>query len=100
MISYSKMENFSFQPIIPLLCKLGPKIFQIGIPIQSITPLWSSKGNPIAEVVFIEYLMPTSVEEMPLSNIFFNKKRNIVVKREVHQREGVPVKRHRVLYDG
>jgi hypothetical protein len=51
-------------------------------------------------VVFIEDLTPISVEEMPPSNIFFSKKRKVVVKREVHQKEGVPVKRHRVLYDG
>jgi hypothetical protein len=51
-------------------------------------------------VVFIEDLMPISVEEMPPSNIFFSKKRRVVVKREVHQKEDATVKRHRVLYDG
>jgi len=51
-------------------------------------------------VVFIEDLTPFSVEEMPPSSVFFSKKRKAVVKREIHRREGVSVKRHRVLYDG
>jgi hypothetical protein len=51
-------------------------------------------------VVFIEDLTPISVEEMPPSNIFFNKKRKPVVRREVHHKEGVLVKWHRVMYDG
>jgi ABC-type phosphate transport system auxiliary subunit len=51
-------------------------------------------------VVFIEDLTPISVEEIPPSDIFFSKKRRVVVKRETHQREGATVKRHRVLYDG
>jgi hypothetical protein len=50
--------------------------------------------------VFIEDLMSILVEEIPPSNIFFNKKRRAVVKRETHQREGLTVKRHIVLYDG
>jgi len=51
-------------------------------------------------VVFIEYITPISVEELPPSEIFFKKKRRVVVKRETHQREGATVKRHRVLYNG
>jgi hypothetical protein len=50
-------------------------------------------------VVFIEHITPISVEEIPPSDIFFSKKRRVVVKRETHQREGATVKRHRVLYD-
>jgi hypothetical protein len=73
---------------------------EIGSPIQSVTPLQYSRGNPSAEVVFIEDLTPISVEEIPPSDIFFSKKRRVVVKRETHQREGATVKRHRVLYDG
>jgi hypothetical protein len=33
---------------------------EIGSPIQSITPLQFSRGNPSAEVVFIKYLIPIS----------------------------------------
>jgi hypothetical protein len=51
-------------------------------------------------VVFVEDLTPILVKEMPLSSVFFSKKRKVVIKREIHQREGVPVKRHRILYDG
>jgi hypothetical protein len=73
---------------------------EIGNPIKSVTPLQSSRGNPNAEVIFIEDLTPISVEEMPPSDFFYNKKRRVVVKRETHQKEGSTVKRHRVLYDG
>jgi hypothetical protein len=73
---------------------------EIGSPIQSITPLQFSRGNPSAEVVFIEDLTPISAEEMPPSDFFFSKKRRVVVKRETHQREGATVKRHKVLFDG
>jgi hypothetical protein len=73
---------------------------EIGSPIQSIMPIQSSRGNPSIEVVFIEDLMPISVEEMPPSSIFFSERRKVVLKREIHQREGVPIKKHRVLYDG
>jgi hypothetical protein len=38
--------------------------------------------------VFVEDLTPIWVKEMPPSNIFFSKKRS------------VPIKMHRVLYDG
>jgi hypothetical protein len=73
---------------------------EIGSPIQSITPLQFTRGNPNAEVVFIENLTPISVEELPPSNFLFSKKRKAVVKREMHQKEGSAVKRHRVLIDG
>jgi hypothetical protein len=73
---------------------------KIAIPVQSVTPLQSSRGNQNAKVAFIEDLTPILVEEIPPSNIFFSKKRRIVLKRETHQREGATVKRHRALYDG
>jgi hypothetical protein len=37
---------------------------------------------------------------LPPSNFFFSKKRKVVVKREMHQKEGSAVKRYRVLIDG
>jgi hypothetical protein len=73
---------------------------EIGSPIQFITPLQFTRGNPNAEVIFIEDLTPISVEELPPSNFFFSKKRKVVVKREMHLKEGSAVKRHRVLIDG
>jgi hypothetical protein len=51
-------------------------------------------------VVFIKDLTPISAEEMPPSDFFFNKKRRVVVKREMHLKEGETIKRHRVLLDG
>jgi len=44
--------------------------------------------------------MPILTEEIPPFDFFFSKKRKVVVKREMHQREGATVKRHRVLLDG
>ena len=73
---------------------------KIGSPIQFITPLQFTRGNPNVEVVFIEDLTPISVEEFPPSNFFFSKKRKVVVKKEMHLKEGSAVKRHRVLIDG
>jgi hypothetical protein len=72
---------------------------EIGIPIKSLTPLQSIQGNPNVKVTFIEYLTPIYAEEMPPSNLFVNKKRRVIVKREMHQKDGVAFKRHRVLYD-
>jgi hypothetical protein len=37
---------------------------------------------------------------LPPSNLFFSKKRKVVVKREMHQKEGSVVKINRVLIDG
>jgi hypothetical protein len=73
---------------------------EISSPIQFITPLQFTRGNPNAEVIFIEDLTPILVEELPPSNFFFSKKRKAVVKREMHIKEGSAVKRHRVLIDG
>jgi hypothetical protein len=72
----------------------------IGSPIQSITPLQFNRGNPSAKVVFIEDLTPISAKEMPPSDLFCNKKRRAMVKRETNQKEGATIKRHRVLLDG
>jgi hypothetical protein len=73
---------------------------KIGNHIQSITPLQFSRGNPSDEVVFIKDLTPISTEDMPPSDLVFSKKRRVVVKREMHLKEGATVKRHGVLLDG
>jgi hypothetical protein len=73
---------------------------KIGSPIQSVTHVQFNRGNLMAEVVFIGDLTPISAEEMPPSEFFFSKKRRTVVRRETHQRDGVTVKKHRVLLDG
>jgi hypothetical protein len=59
-----------------------------------------TRGNPNANIIFIEDVTPIYVEEFPPSNLFFSKKRKVVVKREMHQKEGSVVKIHRVLIDG
>jgi hypothetical protein len=73
---------------------------EISSPIHFITSLQFTRGNPNVEVIFIEDLAPISVEELPPSNFFFSEKRKAVVKREMHQKEGSVVKRHKVLIDG
>jgi hypothetical protein len=50
--------------------------------------------------MFIEDITHILVEEMPPSDLFFNKKRRVVVKRETHQKEGETIKKHMVLLDG
>jgi hypothetical protein len=45
-------------------------------------------------------LTPISFEELPPSNFFFSKKRKVVVKKEMHLKEGSAIKRHTVLIDG
>jgi hypothetical protein len=54
----------------------------------------------MAKVVSIGYLTPISAEEMLPSKFFFSKKRRVVVRREMHQMDGVNVKKHRVLLYG
>jgi hypothetical protein len=73
---------------------------EIGSPIQVVTPLQFTRGNPNAEVILIGDLTPIPIEEIPPSDFFFSKKRKVVVKKEMHQKEGATVKKHRVLLDG
>jgi hypothetical protein len=73
---------------------------KISSPVQFFTLLQFTRGNPNVEVVFIEDLTPISIEELPPSKFFFNKKRKAAVKREMNQKEGSTIKRHRVLIDG
>jgi hypothetical protein len=73
---------------------------EIGSPIQSVTPLQFIRVNPSAEVVFIKDLIPILAEEMPPVELFFSKKRRVVVRRETHQRDGATVKKHIMLLDG
>jgi hypothetical protein len=73
---------------------------EIGNPIQIVTLLQSTRGNPNTEVILIGDLTPISIEEIPPSDFFFSNKRKVVVKKEMHQREGATVKKHRVLLDG
>ena len=44
--------------------------------------------------------MPSPIEEIPPSNFVFSKKRKVVVKKEMHQKEGATVKKNRELLDG
>jgi hypothetical protein len=73
---------------------------EIDNPIQVFTPLQFTRGNLNAEVILIGDLTPISIEEIPPSDFFFSKKRKAAVKKEMHQKEGVTVKKHRVLLDG
>jgi hypothetical protein len=73
---------------------------EIGNPIEVVTPLQFTRGNPNTEAIFISDFTPISVEEIPPTEFFFSKKRKVVVKKEMHMREGAMVKKHRVLLDG
>jgi hypothetical protein len=72
---------------------------EIDNPIISITPLQFTKGNPNAEIIFKEDLTPISVEELPLSDFFFSKKRNVMVKQETYQRSSATAKKYKILMD-
>jgi hypothetical protein len=73
---------------------------QIREPITSVTPLQSTQGNIDAGWIFNEELRPIRVEELPLNEFFFDKKRKAVVKREFYQ-EGVSIaKKYKVITDG
>jgi hypothetical protein len=72
----------------------------LGSPISSLTPLQSNFGTPHLEVIYVSDLTPISREDIPSSDYFFSKKRKVVVKQEMHLREGKMVKKHRVLVDG
>jgi hypothetical protein len=72
----------------------------IGNPIEVVTPLQFTRGNPNTKAMFIRYFTPIPIEEIPPTEFLFNKKRKFVVKKEMHIREGEMVKKNRVLLDG
>ena len=72
---------------------------EFGIPIPSLTPIQSTFGIPDMQVIYASDLTPISREEIPSSKYFFNKKRKVVLKQEMHLREGTMVKKHKVLVD-
>jgi hypothetical protein len=45
-------------------------------------------------------LTPISVEELPPNKFFFDKKRKVVVKQELYQKEGAVAKRFKILTEG
>jgi len=72
---------------------------EIGDPITSLTPLQSTFGNLVSKVIFIDDLTPIAPEDMPPSNFFFTKKRRDIVKKDSRQKDGVIVKKERMMYD-
>jgi hypothetical protein len=59
-------EKTPFTPSKSTIDTAGKKpSTKIGSPIQSIMSIQSNRWNPSTEVIFIEDLMPISVEEMP-----------------------------------
>jgi hypothetical protein len=73
---------------------------KIGDPIASITPLQSTKGNIDMGWIFNEELRVIRMEELLSNELFFDKKRKAVVKREFYQEEGSMAKKFKVLTDG
>jgi hypothetical protein len=79
---------------------LGQSMKQIGEPITSVTPLQSTQGNIDAGWIFNEELRPIRVEELPLNEFFFDKKRKALVKREFYQEGESTAKKLKVIIDG
>jgi hypothetical protein len=50
--------------------------------------------------IFNEELTPNYVEELPPNEFFFDKKRKVVVKQELYQREGIVAKKFKIMTDG
>jgi hypothetical protein len=78
----------------------GQSVKQIGEPITSVTPLQSTQGNIDTGWIFNEELRPIRVEELPLNEFFFDKKRKAVVKREFYQEGESTAKKYKVITDG
>jgi hypothetical protein len=68
-------------------------------PIPSSNPLETSFELPRSEIINIDDLTPTQLEEMPPSNLFFNKKKKVVIIKEA-QEKGVITKNHKMTNDG
>jgi hypothetical protein len=73
---------------------------EIGNPIEVVMPLKFSRGNPNAKVIFIGDITSIPIEEIPPTDLFFSKKRKVVVKKEMHQKEGAMIKKNKILLDG
>jgi hypothetical protein len=73
---------------------------EISSPIISITPLQSTKGTLDAGWIFSEELTPITIEELPLNDFFFDKKRKVIVKQEIYREVGTVAKKFKILADG
>jgi hypothetical protein len=73
---------------------------QVGEPITSVTPFQSTQGNIEAGWIFNEELRPIRLEELPPNEFFFDKKRKVVVKRELYQEGESIAKKYKVITDG
>jgi hypothetical protein len=67
--------------------------------IPSLTHIPSSFELHGSKVVNVEDLKPIEPEEMPSSDLFFNKKRKDIVQREIQKKGGVITKRKKVIFD-
>jgi hypothetical protein len=73
---------------------------EIGDPITSLTPLQSTFGFPQLRALYASDIEPITREEIPSSDYFFSKKRNVVLKQEMHPRENTMINKHRIIVDG
>jgi hypothetical protein len=73
---------------------------KIGKPISSVTPLQSAQGDVSEGWIFGEELRPISVEELPPNELFFEKKRKAIVKREFYQEGESTIKKYKIMTDG
>jgi hypothetical protein len=78
----------------------GTKSTEIGGPITSLTPLHSTYGNPQEGALYISDIEPISRDEIPPSDYFFSKKRNAILKQEMHPRGDMMIKKNKIIIDG
>jgi hypothetical protein len=78
----------------------GKGSMELGSPIASLTPLQSTFGLPQMGALFVDDLTSIPIDEIPPSDYFFSRKRKVVLKQEMHKREGNMVKKNKVLIDG
>jgi hypothetical protein len=96
--SSDSLSLTSNKPVTEVTPKQPSK--EIGSPIAIITPLQFTKGNPDAGWIFNEELRPIFVEELPPNEFFFDKKKKVVVRQELYQKEGVMAKKLKIMIDG
>jgi hypothetical protein len=78
----------------------GTTSTKLGSSITYLTPLQSTYGNPQEGALYISDLEPISRDEIPSSDYFFSKKRKAILKKEIHPRGDMMIKKHKIIVDG
>jgi hypothetical protein len=78
----------------------GKGYTEIGSPISSLTHLQSAFRFLQIRALFFDDLTSIPIYEIPPSDYFFSRKRKVILKQEIHKKEGNMVKNHKFLIDG